>query len=355
MSFNCNHRSDWSPLLELIPTSWVMPGFDISRIVGLDAKYAKTLECAICLLILDNPIITDCGHNYCYECLQYFVENGSDGCPKCRKKFSMKLSNRSSNDDNCVVIYRNRMSYVFVRNLTLSEIISKLKINCDFEFNGCQKSLELGLLSGHLKECEHRLCKKCDFAYDSGKVDEHNCLELLKNDLKKWKTRFEESQQTVKGLKIENSKLRTDFHKSVSACDQWKEKCDKYEQIVDSINRKRSQSLRRGKSCDDGYVRRSLFRRAIDRFAAKSPMVEAIECKPEETKKEKSGGTDLVVDINVVEDDTRADSVVDNGVISCEDQSQTSVNLPDECDSSQSSMTQPLVAIEMNVSVWVKS
>ena len=331
-----------------------MPGFDITRIVGLDAKYAKTLECAICLLILDNPIITDCGHNYCYECLQYHLEKGSDGCPKCRKKFAMKLSNKSSNDDNCVVIYRNRMSYVFVRNLTLSEIISKLKINCDFEFNGCQKSLELGLLSNHLKECDHRLCKKCDFEYVIGKVDEHNCLELLKNGLKEWKNKFEESEKRVKGLKTENSKLRTDVHKSVSACDQWKDKCDKYEQRLDSINIKRSRSLRREKSGEDSGTRKSIIRRAIEKLTSKDHTVEVVELKSDEDKDEKADGTNLVVDINVVEDQISEEPIVSNQELTLDNQSPTYVNLPDECDTNDNSSSGPLLAIEMNVSVWMK-
>ncbi len=43
-----------------------MPKIDINRIVGLDAKFAETIQCPICLSILDNPLMTKCGHNYCH-------------------------------------------------------------------------------------------------------------------------------------------------------------------------------------------------------------------------------------------------------------------------------------------------
>ncbi|XP_062977753.1 zinc finger protein RFP-like [Elgaria multicarinata webbii] len=45
--------------------------------------------CPICLERFEDPVILDCGHNYCRDCLaQYFRESDAEGsCPQCRKPF----------------------------------------------------------------------------------------------------------------------------------------------------------------------------------------------------------------------------------------------------------------------------
>ena len=62
-------------------------------------------------------------------------------------------------------------------------MINELKIKCDNEGNGCQTVIELGLLSTHLKECEHRLWKTCGFPVgENGEQISGQCIKLLKND-----------------------------------------------------------------------------------------------------------------------------------------------------------------------------
>ena len=168
-----------------------MSGFDTNRIVGLDSRFAETIQCSICLLILNNPLMTKCGHNYCNQCIKEIVENGVKSCPDCRKAFTKKRPKESS-DNSDVVFRRNRDVFVFSKNLKLNEIIGKLKISCDYESNGCKESVELESLSQHMTRCEYRFCKTCGFR-PIGESDEHNCIEVLKNDRNEWKVKYEKS------------------------------------------------------------------------------------------------------------------------------------------------------------------
>ena len=175
-----------------------MSGFDTNRIVGLDSRFAETIQCSICLLILNNPLMTKCGHNYCNQCIKEIVENGVKSCPDCRKAFTKKRPKESS-DNSDVVFRRNRDVFVFSKNLKLNEIIGKLKISCDYESNGCKESVELESLSQHITRCEYRFCKTCGFR-PIEESDEHNCIEVLKNMNNEWKEKYKESLQTNKEL-----------------------------------------------------------------------------------------------------------------------------------------------------------
>ena len=55
-------------------------------------------SCPICLLIVEHPVIlTECGHNICYECLKDLWQdkqsNGKVACPACRRKTTVPENN----------------------------------------------------------------------------------------------------------------------------------------------------------------------------------------------------------------------------------------------------------------------
>ncbi|XP_033864396.3 zinc-binding protein A33-like [Acipenser ruthenus] len=59
---------------------------------GETGELQKELTCAICLDFFDDPVILQCGHNFCRDCiLIHWQENGSNGqgykCPECRRSF----------------------------------------------------------------------------------------------------------------------------------------------------------------------------------------------------------------------------------------------------------------------------
>ncbi|XP_051899467.1 nuclear factor 7, brain-like [Pristis pectinata] len=50
---------------------------------------AEYLNCPICIELFDQPVILDCGHNFCQACIQLYWEGGErNSCPQCGKVFS---------------------------------------------------------------------------------------------------------------------------------------------------------------------------------------------------------------------------------------------------------------------------
>ena len=222
-----------------------MAGFEINRIVGLDSKFAETIQCSICLLILNNPLMTKCGHNYCNQCLKETVEKGVKSLPDCRKVFTKKRPKESSDNSN-VVFRRNRNVFVFSKNFTLRAMIGKLKISCDYDSNGCKESVELESLSQHMTRCEYRFCKTCEFR-PIGESDEHNCIEVLKNESNEWKEKYEKSLNTIKELedklKAENIRIKELNEKLEEELRQKNEWKVKYENEVKRIDMDNEQKL----------------------------------------------------------------------------------------------------------------
>ena len=187
-----------------------MPGFDTNRIVSLDNRFADTIQCPICLSILDNPLMTNCGHNYCQQCLKQVIQSGVKQCPKCRNPLTKKRPNESS-DRSCVIIRSNRAFFVFSKNLSLKEVIGKLKISCDFELNGCKESVELESLSEHITQCVYRFCKMCGFK-PKGETDDHNCIDVLKSESNDLKVKYEKSLDANKELAQNLDKLKAQIY-----------------------------------------------------------------------------------------------------------------------------------------------
>ena len=101
-------------------------------------KNLEDLVCPICHEILNDPLITNCGHLFCGRCLQ---QSGSrvKNCPVCRQEYT------SMNDQ----FHARR--------------IGGLKVKCPNAGKGCEWSGELRDAEGHVKtdSCQHTdvLCK----------------------------------------------------------------------------------------------------------------------------------------------------------------------------------------------------
>lgn len=207
-----------------------MPGFERNRFVGLSETIAQDLTCTICLNIFDNPLITDCGHTYCQQCLQSNLESGRKECPECRKQVANRSTSQYLVNTNCVSIASDGHHYVFVRNLIVNSMVRHLSIKCDYESNGCQSVVEVDSLSAHLHHCEHRICKSCGFV--AGKASEHNCAELLKNELTRVQQRFFESDQMLTEMIDKYTKLDQQNKTNIKV---WRLKCSKYELKIQEL------------------------------------------------------------------------------------------------------------------------
>ena len=112
-------------------------------------NYINQLMCSICQSILQNPITTSCGHNFCNVCFKALTEEKNVKCPNCR--FNLEIKEKEK---------QNKINTKANRNL-------KEILNSFFEcpYNGCQKKTKLQNLMEHIENCNYKfiLCpnKKC--------------------------------------------------------------------------------------------------------------------------------------------------------------------------------------------------
>ena len=181
-----------------------MSGIDIKRFVDLNEnlkieELSKQIICSICLNIFNNAVNSECRHSFCRQCIEQWINADHNDCPKCKRLLTRKRSlDTTDSDHNHYILIGN---YVFGHDFTANGIISELKIKCNFEYNGCQEVIEFGRLDAHLKQCEHRICKTCEL--DAGMSGPHNCIQILKNQIKAIN---EKSEQTMNGLKAQLQK-----------------------------------------------------------------------------------------------------------------------------------------------------
>ena len=114
---------------------------------GFDAHFVEPLSdrltCSICQLATREPRVTDCGHQFCLECLRPLIRNGKMTCPLCRKKL--------------------KETEIYPSNKDKREILS-LKIRCDKHEEGCNWIGELRKQNEHNQKCGHvaeLCCNNC--------------------------------------------------------------------------------------------------------------------------------------------------------------------------------------------------
>ena len=131
-------------------------GFEEERFVGtIDADK----RCALCLGVLDNPLIAPCGRRFCSGCvLPPVVQTGKcplSDCTSCSQLTPGDLHNM----------------------LDLRTTILNMQVKCDYVSRGCQAVVILADLSAHVAECERRPVKcrhrGCAEVHDQRTVGAH--------------------------------------------------------------------------------------------------------------------------------------------------------------------------------------
>ncbi|EDO34728.1 predicted protein, partial [Nematostella vectensis] len=164
-------------------------GIDIDRFVDVSPE----LVCCICTGVLEDPVESPCRHVFCSECISKWLQNNSN-CPTCRSQV------RAKNLKPVLPLVRN--------------IISKLKIHCDFKTQGCKAIVSLESLRRHATICvmapvtctyancgkvvpkkdldkHRRICplrttvciKGCGLEMLASKLHTHNCIKELKKKM----------------------------------------------------------------------------------------------------------------------------------------------------------------------------
>lgn len=121
------------------------------------SRVDRNLLCGICAGVFKKPLVTQCGHTYCEECLEHWLSAASHGdktCPECRREVSL-----------CGT----------APVLALRGVIDGLSVECENSANGCTMVLKLGDLENHLKNCGYTLveCCGCDGMILQSEVCEH--------------------------------------------------------------------------------------------------------------------------------------------------------------------------------------
>ncbi|ERN06135.1 hypothetical protein AMTRI_Chr06g170940 [Amborella trichopoda] len=66
----------------------------------------ETLNCCFCMQLLDRPVTTPCGHNFCLKCFQKWVGQGKRTCAKCRNAIPSKMVSQPRINSAMVVAIR---------------------------------------------------------------------------------------------------------------------------------------------------------------------------------------------------------------------------------------------------------
>ncbi|XP_068682376.1 E3 ubiquitin-protein ligase NRDP1-like [Montipora capricornis] len=169
-------------------------GYGLNRFV---THVDPNLLCSICAGVLEEAVITPCGHSFCNECLHTWLDRpNTNSCPSCR-------SGVSERD--------------VIPVLALRGMIDGLAVYCDNNENGCKMVLKLDKLTTHLQVCEFALiqCGACGRSVRRCELPDHheNC-EVIKDLVAKHKRREE---PTIDGLTKQIAVLEVDLNKTKKA------------------------------------------------------------------------------------------------------------------------------------------
>lgn len=192
-------------------------GYSVHRFVS---HVDPNLICGICANVLEDSVITPCGHSFCKNCLETWLENSeTDTCPTCRT---------------------TTLVFDLIPVLSLRGLVSNLHTSCDHVESGCKMVVKLENLAKHSRECEFGLvkCGACGEQVKRRDLAGHytNCAEmenngkterkpqvsmveelsknvaLLELDLKKTKEALKLSQEEVRRVEKDLRDIRNQFN-----------------------------------------------------------------------------------------------------------------------------------------------
>ena len=171
----------------------------IERLFLDEKKISRHLICSICKKVFNNPVLIDCDHTFCYECIKQKLKENNNECPKCHEKnFSLSFS-------------RDLMAYNLVMELEvscnnvgkcpwighLSELVAHQTI-CDktikiLEENNKKMVSNLSKRFSYDKECNKENKKNDNFAFcksekKNTKISKETEIKI--SNLKKEKEKF---------------------------------------------------------------------------------------------------------------------------------------------------------------------
>ncbi len=103
---------------------------------------SQTLHCIICTNVIKDPVMCRQNeHLFCRACITRHLMNYQT-CPTCMEPLTIETLSKASR--------------------TVTNLLSELRIRCEFSDRGCEEYVELGSLEGHLKECGYAPAVCCN-------------------------------------------------------------------------------------------------------------------------------------------------------------------------------------------------
>lgn len=185
-------------------------GFTADRFVN---TIDPNLVCNICTGVMDQAVVTLCGHSFCEVCLKTWLEKpDTDSCPSCRS-------------------YTSRFD--LIPNIAVRSIIDTLLVWCDNAERGCKIAMKLESLNKHLDGCDYRevKCSACCAAFPKNELAHHyKVCTVIEEELKKAKERtlidvtVESLQRQIAALELDLARTRASLKDSEKyACSVAKE------------------------------------------------------------------------------------------------------------------------------------
>ena len=185
----------------MIKTGLEKETIKIERIFLDEKKISRHLICSICKKVFNNPVLIDCDHTFCLECIKQKLKQNNNQCPICKEKnFSLNFS-------------RDLMAYNLVMELEvtcnnvgkcpwvghLSELVSHQNI--------CDKTIKI------LEENKKKFVKNISKRFSYEKSDKENKSSdnfiFCRSEKKNLKI-SKDGEIMIKTLKKQNEKFLND-------------------------------------------------------------------------------------------------------------------------------------------------
>ena len=182
-----------------------MGGYSLERFA---CKVDQNLVCNICAGVMENAVVTLCGHSFCYACLSTWLNKPeTDSCPVCRSYTS---------------------KYEIIPNINIRSIIDALPVWCENKENGCNMVLRLDSFQQHEHDCAFRLvdCNACSAQVRNCDLAEHcQTCEALVKDFESSPTCTEQQKDnsTIDILSRKIAVLELELHESKKELNQSKQ------------------------------------------------------------------------------------------------------------------------------------
>ena len=171
-----------------------MPGYNKSRIVGLDQDQLKEFLCGICEEVLNHPFVTQCcRQSYCRQCIDKWVRD-ENTCPNDRREITL---------DDLV----NGSSFVKIR-------INGLRIKCELHKKGCDIIVNIEKYKEHWENCKYRICDVCGFKDTDHRVCSNYVVDenaKLKEELDECKSEIDFLNNICERIQRANSDMKMEF------------------------------------------------------------------------------------------------------------------------------------------------